>query len=256
MRTGAIIQARTGSTRLPSKVLLRILDKSILEYVVERVRHSKHIDTVIVATTDNNEDLEIAELMKGISVSVFRGSENDVLDRYYKAASFFNIQNIVRITADCPLIDPFVIDCVIKRYFSVRADYCSNILEHTFPDGEDVEVFSFKTLSTAWKEAKLGSEREHVTPYIINNPGSFKLENVKSEVGLSDKRWTLDRKEDYDFIKKVIENLYPTNPNFRMSDVLKFVRDNPECEDINKNIIRNEGYLKSLQKDILNEKKS
>jgi Spore coat polysaccharide biosynthesis protein F, CMP-KDO synthetase homolog len=256
MKTGAIIQARLGSTRLPSKVLLKILGKTVLEYVVERVRNSKYIDSVIVATTTNNEDSEIVRVMESNEIDVFRGSEEDVLDRFYQAASFYKMENIVRITADCPLLDPLIVDKVIELYFITGADYCANILEHTFPDGEDIEIFSFRTLRATWQDAKLGSEREHVTPYMINNPGKFKLENVRSETNLSNKRWTLDTKEDFRFIKNVIENLYPMKPNFGMADILRLISAELGLENINKHIARNEGYRKSLQKDRLDEKKS
>ncbi len=249
MKASAIIQVRCGSTRLPGKALLKVLDKTILEYVVERVKKAETVDQVIIATTKNKDDLKIAELAGNIGISVYRGSENDVLDRFYKTAHSLGLKHIVRITADCPLIDPIVIDSVVDSYFRTKADYSSNTLEETFPDGEDAEVFSFKALSIAWKNAALSSEREHVTPYIRNHPDIFKLVNVKSAENLYGKRWTLDRNEDFDFIKTILEALYPHNPYFSMQDVLKFLKDNPSLEKMNKDIVRNEGYLKSLKED-------
>jgi len=247
----AIIQARYGSTRLPGKVLLNVLGKSILEYVIERVKKAKNIKDVIVATTTSKKDLQIVNLVERIGVAVYRGSEKDVLDRYYQAAKLFKAKHIVRITADCPLIDHQIIDDVINYYFELGADYCTNgfASEETFPDGEDVEVFSFAALNDAWQNAKLLSEREHVTPYIIKHPRRFKLVGFKNKVDLSDKRWTLDEKKDFEFIKVVLQSLYPVNPDFKMDDILEFLQRNPYLEEINKGIVRNEGYLKSLRED-------
>ena len=249
MKAKAIVQARFGSSRLPGKVLLKIMGKSILEYVIERVGKASKIDAVIIATTLNKDDWNIVKLADRLKLDVYRGSENDVLDRYYQAAKIFKVKHIVRITADSPLIDCEVIDNVIGCYFKTNADYCSNTLVETFPDGQDVEVFRFDTLKLAWNESRLLSEREHVTPYIKKHPEKFKLVNFKCKEDLSSKRWTLDEKNDFDFIKAILESLYPINPYFNMNDVLNFLQNNPGLEDINKNIIRNEGYLKSLKKD-------
>jgi spore coat polysaccharide biosynthesis protein SpsF (cytidylyltransferase family) len=249
MRAGAIIQARLGATRLPRKVMLEVLGKSILEYVIERVRASEAINNVIVATSTAKENLAIVNIAEKLGVKAYRGSEQDVLDRFYKAAKEFNLKNIVRITADCPLIDPQVINRVVRHYFKSKADYCSNTLKPTFPDGQDVEVFSFDALDFAWKNALLPSEREHVTPYIYKHPEKFWAVNVKNKIDLSRKRWTLDQKEDFEFIKNVLENLYPIKPDFGMNDVLKFLKNNSSAEEFNRNITRNEGYIKSLKKD-------
>jgi len=249
MKTVAIIQARVSSTRLARKVLLQVMGKPILHYIMERIRKAKFIEDMIIATSIKKEDLEIVKLVSSLGISVYCGSEEDVLDRYYQAARVFGIQHIVRITADCPLIDPSIIDNVIDLYFASGADYCSNTLDLTFPDGEDAEVFSFDALSYAWQNAKLLSEREHVTPYIRKHPDKFKLASFKNKIDLSGKRWTLDRKEDFKLIKIILESLYPLNPNFAMEDILKFLRQNPQIEDINKGILTNEGYLKSLAED-------
>lgn len=162
----AIIQARMGSTRLPKKVMLNILEKPILWHVINRVSKASLIDKLIVATTTNNEDDAIVEFCKNNGILFFRGSENDVLDRYYQCAKEYNITDIARITADCPLHDPNVIDMIIKEYMGNDYDYVSNSIEYTFPDGLDVEIFSFDALKIAWENAKLVSEREHVTPYM------------------------------------------------------------------------------------------
>ena len=245
----AIVQARMGSTRLPRKVLLNLEDKTILEHVVNRVRSSKHIDDVVVATTVSKDDLRIVELCANLGVSVYCGSENDVLDRYYQAAKLFKADNIVRITSDCPVIDPKTIDDAISLHLKDNVDYTSNTLKETYPDGQDVEVFTFTALRTAWKSAKLASEREHVTPYIRNNPDFFKHASLKYKEDLSQKRWTLDNAEDLEFLRLVYKYLYSKNPLFNMDDILALIEKKPDIEKINQHIIRNEGYLKSLRED-------
>ena len=249
MNTVAIIQARISSTRLPGKVLKIIERKTVLEHVINRVRAAKNIDDMVVATTVKKEDLEIVKLCASLGISVFCGSEDDVLDRYYQTAKLFKAGHIVRITSDCPLIDPQIIEEVIELYFQKKADYASNTMPETFPDGLDTEVFSYKTLKKAWKNAKLSSEREHVTPYIRKYPNIFKIVNLKCEYNLNDKRWTLDEPEDFKFIKIIYKNLYLEDSLFGMIKILDFLKKNPEIGELNKNIIRNEGYLKSLEKD-------
>lgn len=245
----AVIQARIGSKRLPAKVLLKIQGRTILEHVIERVRKSKLIDEAVVATTILEEDLKIVNLCSKIGIRVYCGSENDVLDRYFQAARLLSAKHIVRITADCPLMDPEIIDKVIRLHFSKKADYTSNIITETFPDGEDVEIFTFKALCKAWKKARLYSEREHVTSYIRKNPDLFKLVNMENKEDFSDKRWTLDEKVDYEFIKLIYRNLYRKNRLFGMDEVLRLLDTHPEYENINNKIKRNEGYIKSLKKD-------
>lgn len=238
-----------NSTRLPGKVLKKVVGKTILEHIIERLRKSKALNGTVVATTVNREDLEIVALLSRLGVNLYCGSVCDVLDRYYQTARLHGIEHIVRITGDSPLIDPYVIDDVIKRYFDSGADYCSNILKRTFPDGLDVEAFSFDVLKYAWRNARLLSEREHVTPYIKKNADKFKLVSFENEIDLGDKRWTLDEKEDFEVIKKVFESLYPSNPDFCMKDILKFLESSPHLEHINRHIVCNEGYLKSLRED-------
>ncbi len=247
--TGIIIQARTGSTRLPNKVLLRLQGKSVLERVVQRVRESRKIDKVVIATTTQKKDDRIVNICKKLNIDYFRGSENDVLDRYYQAVKLFGVDSIVRITADCPMIDPDIIDKVIDLYKKEKLDYASNVIPPTFPDGLDVEVFSQKALKKSWKEAKLKSEREHVTVYMWRNPRLFKQNHLKNKVNLSDRRWVLDGPKDYEFMKRVYDKLYLNNHNFRMNDLLKFFMKNPEIEKINKGTKRNEGLKRSLKED-------
>lgn len=245
----AIIQARMGSTRLPKKVLLDLEGKTVLEYVVERVKRSKLIDEVIVATTISPDDLDIVKLCSNKGIRVFCGSEDDVLDRYYQISKLIKPKHIVRVTADCPLIDPDIIDKTIDLHLYNNSDYTCNTLNETFPDGLDVEIFTYEALEKTWKEAKLTSEHEHVTPYIRNHKEIFKISGLDNKVNLSKKRWTLDEYDDYKFLKVIFENVYVNNPDFRMNDILKYLRKNPDVEIINNQIIRNQGYLKSLKED-------
>lgn len=245
----AIIQTRMGSSRLPGKALFKILGKTILEYIAESVRRSETIDDIVVATSAKRDDLPIKLLCDSLGVKVYCGSEKDVLDRFYQAARLHEAGHIVRICGDCPLIDPEIIDRAVRIYFSSNADYCTNALDRSFPDGEDVEVLSFDALEQAWKNAILLSEREHVMPYIKKNPNRFRLVNFKNKEDLSDKRWTLDRREDFEFIKIILESLYPKKKDFHMGDVIGFLSSNPELEKINRHIIPAEGYKKSLAED-------
>lgn len=249
MKGVAIIQARIGSTRLSDKVLLKLAGKTVLEHVIERALKARHVSDVIVATTVKKEDLAIVNLVSKKGHRVYCGSEEDVLDRYYQAARLFDVRHVVRITADCPVIDPAIIDKVVELYFKTRADYCTNTLAETFPDGEDVEIFSFKALKHAWEKARLLSEREHVTPYIRKHKETFKLVSCMNRVNLGDKRWTLDRKEDLTFLRILFKNLYKKSPFFGMREILDFLARFPHFEHINSMIVRNEGYLKSLKTD-------
>jgi spore coat polysaccharide biosynthesis protein SpsF (cytidylyltransferase family) len=248
MGTLAIIQARTSSTRLPRKVLLPLEDKTVIEHVIERVSMAKLIDEIVVATTIEREDINIVKLVSSLGYRVFAGSKDDVLDRFFQVAKLIKPTNIVRITSDCPLIDPKIIDLVIETHLRENADYTSNTLVETFPDGLDVEVFTFKVLYEAWRNAKLLSEREHVTPYIRNSK-RFKKRNVRYHKDLSNYRWTIDYPEDYEFLKIVFSNVYKANKYFTMEDVLAFIERQPQILKINSHIRRNEGYFKSLEKD-------
>ncbi len=246
MKTLAIIQARMGSTRLPGKVLLSLGGKTVIEQVVSRVRRSINIDEIIVATSIEKNNLPLIKKCSELGVRVFVGSENDVLDRYYQAAKLFKPSNVVRITADCPLIDSEVIDKVIETHIEKKTDYTTNGNPPTFPDGLDTEIFTFEALEKSWKCAKLSSEREHVTPYIIDS-GLFTKANVLNDTDLSAYRWTLDQKEDYEAIKTIYENF--GNEYFGLKTILQFVESNPHVSNINGFITRNEGYIKSIETD-------
>ena len=252
----AIIQARMGSTRLPGKVLKEIVGKPMLWHVINRVKNAKELDDIVIATTNLKEDTQILDLASEIGVKTYAGSESDILDRYYQAAIMSKADVIVRITADCPLADPNVINKVVRYYLSNDFDYVSTSIKPTYPDGIDVEVFSFASLEKAWVEAKLASEREHVTPYIWKNPSIFIIRNFENEDDISYMRWSVDEQRDLEFMREVYSKLYAKDTLFYMEDVLDLLRKKPELTDINKNIIRNEGYLKSIKTDrVINVKR-
>lgn len=248
-RVVAIIQARMGSTRLPGKVMMDIVGKPMLWHVINRVQHAKRLDDIVIATTALNEDKQILELASEMGVKSYAGSEDDVLDRYYQAAIIHEAYAIVRITADCPLIDPDIIDGVIEFYLNHDFDYVSNTIKPTYPDGLDTEVFSLGVLKRAWKEATLASEREHVTPYIWKTPQMFRIKNLRNDTDLSYMRWTVDEERDLKFVREIYNKLYKECEMFYMGDVLKLLKKYSELMNINKDIIRDEGYLKSIMGD-------
>lgn len=235
MKVAAIIQARMGSTRLPGKILKEILGKTLLEYQLERVERAQAIDDIIIATTTNKNDDPIVMLCEKLKVKYFRGSEQDVLLRYYEAATKFHTDVIVRLTSDCPIIDPDVIDRVIREYLNnqEKVDYVSNTIERTFPRGLDTEVIPYHILEVAHKKANLPAYREHVTAYIYHNPQDYKLLNVLNEQDLSQHRWTVDTIEDFDLIDKIITNLYSNNPHFTFKDVVDLLNKNDHWFYIN-----------------------
>jgi spore coat polysaccharide biosynthesis protein SpsF len=245
----AIIQARMGSSRLPGKVLMDISGRPMLWHIIDRVRRAEMVDETAVATSYNALDDAIAAFCEQEGILCFRGSENDVLDRYYRTAKCIDAESIVRITADCPLIDPLVLSKVIATFLDRRCDYASNTIERTYPDGLDTEVFSLETLEKAWHEAKLKSEREHVTPYIWKNGNLFKLCPVKQDSNLSNLRWTIDQPEDLEFVRKVYEHLYQPGEVFFIGEIVKLLERHPELLEINKGFESNEGYLLSLKED-------
>ena len=248
----AMIQARMGSSRLPGKVMKEVLGKPILQHIIERLDFCNEIDKIIVITSDEAENEPIRELCDNLSVDCFSGNEFDVLDRYYQAAIVLNLNdgdNIVRITADCPLIDPKIVDEVIRKHLEGNFDYTTNTLIRSFPDGLDCEVFTVPILKEMWDTAKLKSEREHVTLFIKNNPDNYNLGNIKQDCDLSDLRWTVDEKEDFILIKKIYECLYDEEKIFLMEDILELFNNNPSLLKINDMYERNEGLMKSLEND-------
>ncbi|MEK7551832.1 MAG: glycosyltransferase family protein [Patescibacteria group bacterium] len=246
MSTLCIIQARMSSTRLPGKVLKEINGKPMLFYCLERLKESKTLDKVVVATSDHKDDDVIADFCQKEKVDCFRGSLEDVLSRYAECAKKYpEYDTIVRVTSDCPLIDPKVVDKVVSNFLKEKMDYVSNVLEETFPDGIDIEAFSRKALLASDKEALLHSEREHVTLYIRNNP-KFKKLNIKNKVNMSKYRLTVDNPEDFEVISFLIEN-YGYKLTFE--EYCKHLDKHPEIMEKNSKIERNAGLKKSLKED-------
>ena len=229
----AVIQARMGSTRLPGKVMMTLADKPVLAHDIERVHQCRSIDEVVVATTTLERDKEIIDLCASVNTRVFTGSEEDVLDRYFQTAKAVGADHIVRITSDCPMIDPDVVDMIIGKHLEKNVDYTSNTAPRSFPKGLDTEVFTAEALNSAWEEAGTPYEREHVTPYIRNHPERFTIQNVNNPVDYSQKRWTLDEKADYEFISAVYDEIYSPGRIFRMKDVLALLEAKPHLETIN-----------------------
>jgi spore coat polysaccharide biosynthesis protein SpsF len=233
-----IVQARMGSTRLPGKHLKQILGRPMLSFLIERLRRVKKAQEIIIATTDQLIDEKIIKVCKEEKVNYFRGDEENVLDRYYQTAKKFKAKIIVRITADCPLIDPEIIDRTINVFLDnyPKFDYVSNSLNHTFPRGMDVEVFSFESLKKVVKWGMSSEEKEHVTPYYYRHPEKFSLENVENEKNLSSFRLTVDTPEDFFLISKIIQELYPLNPNFTLVDILNLLAKHPDWLVINSKV--------------------
>jgi spore coat polysaccharide biosynthesis protein SpsF len=238
MNVVTIIQSRMGSTRLPGKVLLDLAGEPMLTRIVNRVQRAETVNSIVIATTPSQADESILHLCTLKNWHCFRGSENDVLDRYYQAAKKHHADVIVRITADCPLIEPTVIDQVVQSFLECQpeVDYASNILSpRTFPRGLDTEVFSFAALEKTWQQA-MGDPgwREHVTSYIYSHPDQFHLRRFTSQVDYSHLRWTVDTPEDLAFVRNVYE--YFRNDEFSWRDVLSLLELHPEWLEINRHI--------------------
>ena len=251
MKILAITQARIGSTRLPGKILKTINGQSLLEIHIKRILKSKLISKLKIATTDEKDAVLIEEIAVQLGVGVYKGSINNVLDRFYKTAVTEKPDWVVRLTSDCPLIDANIIDKVIQFAVGKDLDYASNVLEPTFPDGMDVEVFKFTALKQAFEQAKLDSELEHVTPYIWKNStfkgGSlFKSDCLINDTDYSDYRLTVDTIEDFQLIEKVIHNL---GTDRTWKDYVAFLDGNLEVKNLNKLNVRNEGYQSSVNND-------
>lgn len=236
MKVAAIIQARMGSTRLPGKVLKKVMGKSLLELQLERVKRAESIDEIIIATTDKVEDEPIVDLCKKLSISHFRGSENDVLSRYYYAAKESHVDVIVRLTSDCPLIDPDVINKTVSDFINGNYDYVTNCRIRTYPRGLDTEVFSFGKLSEIQKKAQKPYEREHVTPYFYENPQLFSIKDSMNLEDLSKYRLTVDTEEDFTLIKNIFEALYHDHNEFTLGDIISVLKENPSWFEINSHI--------------------
>ena len=243
----AVIQARYCSTRLPGKVLLPLVGKPVIQHVYERVLTCKRVDRIVVAISNNYKDDKIYKLFKEIGVSVFRGSEDDPLERYYRAAEHYGLKHLVRIMADCPLVDPQIVDDVIESYFINDLDLC--YLGGEFPTGLDVTVFSYDTVKKSNHEALLKSEREHVTPYMLKHPEIFKIGMFKKFNGLRKYRWVMDHKEDYELVVKIYNKLYNQDKVFCTGQILDLLREHPYLTSLNSHIPRDEGYKLSVKHD-------
>ena len=247
-----IIQARVNSTRLPGKILLNGFNKPLIIHLIERIKKSKFISNIIIATTNNKLDRIIPTICKQIKIDYFKGNEQDVLSRYFYCAKKFNGQIIVRITSDCPLMDVNIVDKVINSFINSNVDYVSNVHPPSEPDGFDVEVFSFEALRKSFYHAKKNYEREHVTPYMWDNPKIFKLKNF-SYLSRKKKyhikiRLTLDYNEDYSLIYQIYQSLYKKNKFFNIKDVLRFLDKKKELSKINKKYIKVNWYRHHLKK--------
>lgn len=246
MNTVAIVQARMGSTRLPGKVLAELCGMPMLGFLLQRLRLAKELDEIIVATTTSDEDDLLVDWLKSNGVSYFRGSEYDVLDRFWRCARIHSADVVVRVTADDPLKDPEIIGRALAELHATEGiDYVSNTIKPTFPEGLDIEVFTFQALSRAHKEATLLSEREHVTPYIWKNPKQFVLRCFEMEPNLSSWRWTVDKPEDLVFIRTIMSH-FRNEINTSYKDIIRLILNKPELTEINSGTIRNEGYLKTI----------
>lgn len=241
MRTVAIIQARMGSTRLPGKVMRRLCGKSVLAHVVERVRACPRVDQTLVATTQSPNDDVLVQECRRLGVDVFRGSEEDVLARYYHAAREAGADLVVRITSDCPLIDTGILGGMLDEFHAALAagqplDYMSNSLTRTYPRGLDVEIFTLAALERAFREASRPHEREHVTPYIYQHPEYFVLRGVTSPVDMSKYRWALDTEEDYALLDEIFTALCAANVPVTTAAALALFEQRPELIRINAHV--------------------
>jgi len=243
-----MIQARVESNRLPGKVLKTIEGKPMIWHVINRVKKIPNIQQIVLITTEKKEDEELEKIAKAHEILFFRGDENDVLNRHYQCAITFKAEHIIRITGDCPLIDPTIIQSILEFYLENDYDYVSNTIKPTFPDGLDTEIFSFKILRNCNEKATLPSEREHVTPYITKNSEKFKIFNYENKKNLAFLRWTVDEESDLLFVRKIYEKMKPNNI-FTTQQILNLINEFPELSQINKGIKRNEGWKHAYDLD-------
>ncbi len=237
MKVVSIVQARLGSTRLPGKVLQDLCGRTMLGRVIERLRATASIDDVMIATTNLSKDDPIVEECQKHAVSYWRGDESDVLDRYFQSAKTAQADIIVRVTSDCPLIDPEITDKTIRAFLEELPDYAANTLTRTYPRGLDTEVLSMPALTRTWQQAKEGYEREHVTPYIIEHPAEFRLLSVTGDQDYSGHRWTVDTPEDLAFIREVYNRLQGRGI-FLWREVLNVLRNEPLLQDMNRSVVQ------------------
>lgn len=237
MKVVGIIQARMGSTRLPGKVLQDLNGNTMLSRVISRLRGTPSIDQVIVATTNLAKDDSIVDECQKHAASYWRGDEYDVLDRYFQSAKAAQADIIVRVTSDCPLIDPQVTDKTIRAFLEETPDYAANTLTRTYPRGLDTEVFSMRTLSRTWQQAKKAYEREHVTPYIIEHPAEFRLLSIEADNDYSGHRWTVDTPEDLAFVREVYRR-FEGREIFSWREVIDLLENEPSVLDLNRSVVQ------------------
>lgn len=237
VKTVAIIQARMGSTRLPGKVLMDLGGKTVLARVVQRVQRSRRVDEVVVATTESKQDTVLMEECERLGVLAIRGSSDDVLDRYWRAARERSAEIVIRVTSDCPLIDPELVDETVRVFLAKNADYCSNVFPRRYPRGLDTEVFTFAALDRAWRQAREPHQREHVTPYFYEHPELFRIASAPGEEDYSTHRWTLDTPEDLNLLRGIYESLEGAETR-SWREVLAFVETRPELMSLNAHVIQ------------------
>ena len=244
MKVVIIDQARMQSTRLPGKILKEVQGKTLLEYQIERLRRVKLADDVVIATTIKEADQPIVDLCSKLAVSCFRGSEEDVLSRYYDAAQVHGADVVVRVTSDCPIIDPIVLDHILSAYLADPDlyDFVSNTLVRTYPRGMDAEVFPFRVLQEAHHESLNPGEREEVSPFMHQRPERYRLLNIAYASDQSHHRWTVDTPADFDLISRIIEELYPKNSSFSLEDILQLISLRPELSMINSQVKHKETW--------------
>lgn len=209
---------------------------------IERVLRARVPERIVLATSSNPEDDAVARIGHEAGIGVYRGSLDDVLDRFYRAAEPYSPSHVVRLTGDCPLADPAIIDAVVQFAVENGFDYASNTIHPTFPDGLDVEVATFAAVRTAWREATTRSDREHVMPFLHRQPDRFNLGNFENSKDLSGLRWTVDEPNDFELVKEIYQALYPLNPEFNTADILALIEEHPDIVQHNKGIARNQGY--------------
>lgn len=233
-----VVQARMMSTRLPGKVLKEVLGKPLLFYLIERLRRIKHIEGIVIATTKNRADDVLSDFCDVHSLHCIRGSEEDVLSRYQAACNAFGLDVVVRVTSDCPLFDPELFEKGLSLFRASydEIDYLSNSLERTYPRGMDFEIFRQSALNEAYHEAIKPSEKEHVTPFIYHHPERYRLANMRQKYDQSGYRLTVDTIEDFELISRLIEALYPTNPEFVLADIITLLEKHPDWAKINAHV--------------------
>jgi len=250
MKIVGIIQARTGSTRFPNKINKKIFGKTLLELYIDRVKTSKKLKNIVLATTTEKKDAKLKKITDKTKIEFFQGNEHDLIDRYYQCAKEFKADIIVRLTSDDAFVDPDIIDTAIDKMLKIPSlDFVTNHFTPTYPEGLDIEVYKFSTLETLWKKAELSSDREHVFTYIFHHPSQFKILHFNQSKNYSYLRWTIDYECDYQMVKTVYKYLYKKNPIFKQMDIIKLLESHPEIMKINNNIKRKEGVNKSIKED-------